>query len=132
MTDTGTEYIEKVLRAAPFADNEAGIPEMCALIKALAAERDGLIPFKTPRHGWKYINAGRKEDLPPKDGTMLLLFGAVNYDERSSFPDESWERDFLIGSWRKDMDPVGWHSKNTNMELIKPFLWCPIYDPNKV
>ena len=42
MTDTSADYIRRVLNAAPFADNEAGIPEMCELIAALAAERDAL------------------------------------------------------------------------------------------
>jgi hypothetical protein len=37
MTDITPEYIVKVIAAAPFADNEAGIPQMVALIKALAA-----------------------------------------------------------------------------------------------
>ena len=40
--DTSAEYIAKVIHAAPFADNEAGIPQMVDLIKALAAERDAL------------------------------------------------------------------------------------------
>jgi hypothetical protein len=38
MTDTTPEYIAKVIAAAPFADNEAGIPQMVALIKALATD----------------------------------------------------------------------------------------------
>ena len=42
MTGTSKECIAKVLHAAPFADNEAGIPQMCDLIRALAAERDAL------------------------------------------------------------------------------------------
>lgn len=40
--DTSKEYISKVLHAAPFADNDAGIPQMCDLIRALAADRDTL------------------------------------------------------------------------------------------
>lgn len=43
MTDTTTDYIRKVCDAAPFADNDAGIPQMVALIEALAAERDVLV-----------------------------------------------------------------------------------------
>lgn len=35
--DTSPEYIAKVIAAAPFADNEAGIPQMVELIQALAA-----------------------------------------------------------------------------------------------
>jgi len=38
--DTGNDYVERVCNAAPFADNEAGIPQMVELIKALRAERD--------------------------------------------------------------------------------------------
>jgi hypothetical protein len=40
--DTSTEYADRVCRAAPFADNVAGIPQMVDLIRALAAERDAL------------------------------------------------------------------------------------------
>tara|TARA_R110000850_G_scaffold268956_1_gene400732 strand:+ start:534 stop:809 length:276 start_codon:yes stop_codon:yes gene_type:complete len=36
------EYIRKALNAAPFADNVAGIPEMCALISALQEQRNAL------------------------------------------------------------------------------------------
>lgn len=42
MTDISKEYIEKVLRAAPFADNTAGIPQMCSLIRALQARIEAL------------------------------------------------------------------------------------------
>jgi hypothetical protein len=42
MSDTSPEYIAKVLRAAPFADNDAGIPQMCDLIRDLQKERDEL------------------------------------------------------------------------------------------
>ena len=42
MTDTSNDYIAKVLNAAPFADNDAGIPQMCELIRALRDERDEL------------------------------------------------------------------------------------------
>ena len=38
--DTSNDYVERVCNAAPFADNEAGIPQMVELIKALRAERD--------------------------------------------------------------------------------------------
>lgn len=38
--DTSAATIAKMIAAAPFADNEAGIPQMVELIKALAAERD--------------------------------------------------------------------------------------------
>jgi hypothetical protein len=36
-TDLTPEYIDSVCRAAPFADNDAGIPQMVALIRALSA-----------------------------------------------------------------------------------------------
>ena len=42
MSDTSKDYVTRVISAAPFADNETGIPEMVSLIKALAAERDAL------------------------------------------------------------------------------------------
>ena len=42
MSNTSNEYIERVLNAAPFADNDAGIPQMCDLIRALNAERTRL------------------------------------------------------------------------------------------
>ena len=42
MTDTSNDYIRRVVNAAPFACNDAGIPEIVALIKALTAERDAL------------------------------------------------------------------------------------------
>ena len=42
MTDTSKDYVLNLCNAAPFADNEAGIPQMVELIKALAAERDEL------------------------------------------------------------------------------------------
>jgi len=42
MTDTSDTYIAKVLRASPFANNDAGIPQMCELIRALQAERNEL------------------------------------------------------------------------------------------
>jgi hypothetical protein len=35
--DLSPEYIDNVCRAAPFADNDAGIPQMVALIRALSA-----------------------------------------------------------------------------------------------
>ena len=35
--DLTPEYIDNVCRAAPFADNDAGIPQMVALIRALSA-----------------------------------------------------------------------------------------------
>ena len=35
--DLSPEYIDNVCRAAPFADNDAGIPQMVALIRALFA-----------------------------------------------------------------------------------------------
>jgi hypothetical protein len=38
-SNTSDAHIATVLHAAPFADNDAGIPEMCALIRALCAER---------------------------------------------------------------------------------------------
>lgn len=38
--NTSEECINRVLCAAPFADNEEGLPEMCALIRALRDERD--------------------------------------------------------------------------------------------
>lgn len=38
--DTSTAAVERYCHAAPFADNETGIPQMVALIRALAAERD--------------------------------------------------------------------------------------------
>ena len=34
--DLTPEYIDNVCRAAPFADNDAGIPQMVALIRAAA------------------------------------------------------------------------------------------------
>lgn len=40
--DTSDAYIFRVLGAAPFADNEAGIPEMSALIRGLRDERNAL------------------------------------------------------------------------------------------
>lgn len=42
MSDTSPEWVNRVCSAAPFADNDAGIPEMVSLIRALAAERDAL------------------------------------------------------------------------------------------
>jgi hypothetical protein len=46
MTDISPERIAMVLHAAyaaaPFADNEAGIPEMCELIRALKADNERL------------------------------------------------------------------------------------------
>jgi hypothetical protein len=35
--DLTPEYIDNVCRAAPFADNDAGIPQMVALIRALSS-----------------------------------------------------------------------------------------------
>jgi len=40
MTDTSPDYVARVLGAAPFADQESGIPQMCDLIRALDFERD--------------------------------------------------------------------------------------------
>jgi hypothetical protein len=40
MTDTSPDYVARVLGAAPFADQESGIPQMCDLIRALEFERD--------------------------------------------------------------------------------------------
>ena len=37
MADTSKDYIGRVCSAAPFADNDAGIPQMVELIQALAA-----------------------------------------------------------------------------------------------
>ena len=42
-SDTSDEYIAKVLNAAPFADNDVGIQQMCELIRALADERNQLL-----------------------------------------------------------------------------------------
>jgi hypothetical protein len=42
VADTSNEYINKVLNASPFADNDAGIPQMCDLIRALRDERNAL------------------------------------------------------------------------------------------
>ena len=50
MSDTSNEYIERVLNAAPFADNDAGIPQMCDLIRALRDERDELRGEITSMH----------------------------------------------------------------------------------
>jgi hypothetical protein len=38
--DTTTAAIERMCQVAPFADNDAGIPEMVAALRALATERD--------------------------------------------------------------------------------------------
>jgi hypothetical protein len=40
MTDTSPDYVARVLGAAPFADQESGIPQMCDLIRAMDFERD--------------------------------------------------------------------------------------------
>lgn len=42
MNDTSREYIERMCACAPFADQEAGIPEMVTALRALVAERDAL------------------------------------------------------------------------------------------
>ena len=39
MTDTSDTAIARMIHAAPFADNTAGIPEMVAMLLALQAER---------------------------------------------------------------------------------------------
>jgi hypothetical protein len=62
MSDTSPEYITKVIAAAPFADNEAGIPQMVALIKALArdlaAERDRAEKAEADaKRGWSHADA---------------------------------------------------------------------------
>ena len=38
--DTSKEYVERMCRCAPFADNEAGIPEMVAMLRALLARAE--------------------------------------------------------------------------------------------
>lgn len=42
-SNTSAEYIVKVLYASPAANNDAGIPQMCDLIRTLRDERDGLL-----------------------------------------------------------------------------------------
>ena len=56
MSNTSNEYIDKVLHAAPFADNDAGIPQMCALIRSLRDERDALQGL-SPEGVWGLIEA---------------------------------------------------------------------------
>jgi hypothetical protein len=41
-SDTSPDYIAKVLAAAPFADQDAGVPQMAELIRALSSERNEL------------------------------------------------------------------------------------------
>ena len=67
MTDTSAEYVAKVIAAAPFADNEAGIPQMVELISALRADVERL----RARGPIDWRDGPPPDDL--KDGQQVLL-----------------------------------------------------------
>lgn len=88
--DTSAAYVTRVCKAAPFADNIAGIPQMVELIRALAAERDkwrdldaqaaehveSVIAMRTgftgnpPYVGWKGLGLALTEALDERDALV--------------------------------------------------------------
>jgi hypothetical protein len=73
--DLSPEYIDNVCRAAPFADNDAGIPQMVALIRALSARlaEVGARPYHYIGKDGKTVLARDLEDRAEAAKAQLAL-----------------------------------------------------------
>ena len=85
-TDTSNDYIAKVIHAAPFADNDAGIPQMCQLILALQKERNALASLN-PDGVAELVAAGEAFNHPDMKPTIRRN-GQYFYEVPAHFVDK--------------------------------------------
>lgn len=117
---TDKDCIQNMLRALPFADNDAGLAETGELIRMLHVERDAL---QARVAELKAASAWQDIETAPKDGTKICGY---RWDEYLDCPDIETTKtvwwDSRLAKWHSYTGDTLWHG-------FQPTRWQPLPTP---